>query len=488
MRYFIKAVPVPSRSLDIYDFLENMGRVYVRKTTRASFSEEALAEAMQKVISREMGTNEASRAYGISSRTLRRHLIAKSSKVRLGRCPEIGIEHERRLVLHIKALERVGFAPDATSVKKMAFSFAEKLHLNHRFSREAKSAGDDWFQGFLRRNRELSIRKSEGLSLARATGMNRTDVSNFFTLLRDVIIKNNLLNKPDKIFNVDETGIQINNKPGKVVATKGTKDVYSLTTSERGENISLVSCCNAEGYFLPPVLIFKGKNKKDEFLDGLPPGSGPNKAQPSTSFSPGHTNMGVSDMSTDSQTSNEASEVSLNLEEKETPSKFLREDNPIPLIPNTIPKRKQHALELTSPENRRKKKQAQDKKDKRKKPSENEKKIRRKACVKQVKRKQNVSSSSSSETEPHFSSSEDLSDDTDDYCLECREYYYTTKSKVDWIQCEACSKWLHETCTNHTNINQVMSTEITIASMKLPCGGSKAPISDPNQTCESTML
>ncbi|CAH1971333.1 unnamed protein product [Acanthoscelides obtectus] len=193
---------------------------------------------------------------------------------------------------------------------------------------------------------------------------------------------------------------------------------------------------------------------------------GPNKAQPSTSFSPGHTNMGVSDMSTDSQTSNEASEVSLNLEEKETPSKFLREDNPIPLIPNTIPKRKQHALELTSPENRvkrrvfsEKKKQAQDKKDKRKKPSENEKKIRRKACVKQVKRKQNVSSSSSSETEPHFSSSEDLSDDTDDYCLECREYYYTTKSKVDWIQCEACSKWLHETCTNHTNMCNLCATK-----------------------------
>ncbi|CAH1972346.1 unnamed protein product [Acanthoscelides obtectus] len=119
---------------------------------------------------------------------------------------------------------------------------------------------------------------------------------------------------------------------------------------------------------------------------------GPNKAQPSTSFSPGHTDMGVSDMSTDSQTSNEASEVSLNLEEKETPSKFLREDNPIPLIPNTIPKRKQHALELTSPENRvkrrvfsEKKKQAQDKKDKRKKPSENEKKIRRKPALNKLK-------------------------------------------------------------------------------------------------------
>lgn len=251
-----------------------MGKKYVRKTTRASFSKAALAEAMEKVKSKEMGVNEASRAYAIPSRTLRRHLLSGSSVIQLGRCPELGLEHERRLAKHIKALEKVGFAPDSSSVKKMAFSFAEKLGLNHRFSRDAKSAGDEWFHGFLRRNKDLSIRKSEGLSLARAKGMNREDVNNFFTLLLEILTKNELLDKPGQIFNVDETGVQINNKPGKVVATKGAKDVYSLTTSEKGENVSLISCCSAEGYFMPPVLIFKGKNKKNEFLDGLPPGSG----------------------------------------------------------------------------------------------------------------------------------------------------------------------------------------------------------------------
>lgn len=599
-----------------------MGKKYVRKTTRASFSEDVLAEAMEKVISREMGVNEASRAYAIASRTLRRHLLSRSSKVQLGRCPELGIEHERRLNMHIKALEKVGFAPDCSSVKKMAFSFAEKLGLNHRFSREAKSAGDEWFHGFLRRNKDLSIRKSEGLSLARAKGMNRTDVNNFFTLLLKILTENQLLDKPGNIFNVDETGIQINNKPGKVLATKGAKDVYSLTTAERGENISLISCCSAEGYFLPPVLIFKGKNKKDEFLDGLPPGAGV-LMNPKTSYInselflkwfqefflpkkrpgkallildghashcnaidllnlaaenevvllclPSHTTQAlqpldraffkplktfffqeakhwmiqnknrklsrtnisrlignawgkaatvangtagfracgiypynpeaipehffsISDASLSASNSHQAtpstsnnlptstrgsdpaepstsgisghkktlhknrepsSTLSIHSENSDvekTPSKFLREDNPIPLIPHQTGKRKQHALELTSPENRAKRQVFSDNKKaiaEKKEIKKNAKISNDKGSVKSKKSKSRISSSSSSGSEPILSSSDEMSDDTENFCVECSEYYFTTKSKVDWIQCPKCSGWLHETCGSH---------------------------------------
>ena len=121
--------------------------------------------------------------------------------------------------------------------------------INVRKTREAKAGGDDWFKRFLQRNNRLSIRKSEGFTLAGVTGMNRTDASNFFTPLREIITNNNSVNKPDKIFNVYETSIQINNKPGKVVVIKGAKNFYLLTTSERRENISLVSCCNVGGTF-----------------------------------------------------------------------------------------------------------------------------------------------------------------------------------------------------------------------------------------------
>lgn len=76
------------------------------------------------------------------------------------------------------------------------------------------------------------------------------------------MVKNDLTNKPQNIFNVDESGIQLINKPGKVLITKGAKDVHVITPREKRETVSLIACCNAEGGFLPPVLLMKGVNKK----------------------------------------------------------------------------------------------------------------------------------------------------------------------------------------------------------------------------------
>ncbi|CAH2086717.1 unnamed protein product [Euphydryas editha] len=73
-----------------------MGRCYKRKTCRASWTAEALNEAMSKVTSKELGINKASREYGIPSRTLRRHLASGKGKGPLGRCPELSFEYEKK--------------------------------------------------------------------------------------------------------------------------------------------------------------------------------------------------------------------------------------------------------------------------------------------------------------------------------------------------------------------------------------------------------
>lgn len=250
-----------------------MPRNYKRSTLRASWSERDLLVAMEKVRSKEMGVNEAARTYKIPSRTLRRHLITGKLKVPLGRNPVFNQAHEKKLVAHIKKLEKVGFAPDRKDVKNMAYQLAKTLKVKNPFSPKLESAGNVWFNGFLTRNPELTLRKSEGLSLSRAYGVNRKDIKDFFDLLANIYKEYDFQNRPDQIFNMDETGIQINNKPGKVIATKGAKDVYTLTSSEKGENVTVVSCCNAQGNFLPPTLIYKGTYSKPQFSEGLPPGS-----------------------------------------------------------------------------------------------------------------------------------------------------------------------------------------------------------------------
>lgn len=262
-------------SLQVAWVLFRMPRVYKRKTSRATtYTEESLRQAIEAVESKQLGVRAASRDYGIPLRTLVRRIQANNSVIGpLGPHSHLGTDAETKLVDHIKKLQQRGFAPSRRDVQEMAFCLAEKLGVKHRFNTELERAGTHWFLSFMKRHKDLSIRMAEGVSVYRAKGMNREDVGNYLKQLEKLLTEYNLFNKPGHLFNMDESGLQLNNKPGKVVAAKGTRDVHLVTAAEKGQTITVVACCNAEGNFLPPYCIFKGTYKKPEFEDGMPPGS-----------------------------------------------------------------------------------------------------------------------------------------------------------------------------------------------------------------------
>lgn len=247
---------------------------YKRKNSnRGNYTEETLRLAVEAV-KNGFSVNGASKNYGIPRKTLERKL--KSNVLTTGKMgPDsmLGQVNENKLVLHIKKAQKYGFPMTVSDVRKLAYNFAESLQINHKFNKELGIAGSDWFRSFLRRHPDLSIRKAEGVSLGRGQGMNRVDVGNYFKLLEATLKENELFDKPGSIYNVDETGLQLNNRPGHVLAEKGAKDVVTITSGEKGETISCIACCNAEGVFLPPVCVFKGKNLKPEWTDSMPSGS-----------------------------------------------------------------------------------------------------------------------------------------------------------------------------------------------------------------------
>ena len=65
-------------------------------------------------------------------------------------------------------------------------------------------ASEDWFSGFVKRHKEISIRTPETTSMGRAGCFNRTNVAAFFQNLTDVKSRYNFA--PKDIWNVDETG------------------------------------------------------------------------------------------------------------------------------------------------------------------------------------------------------------------------------------------------------------------------------------------
>ncbi|RLU23500.1 hypothetical protein DMN91_003705 [Ooceraea biroi] len=249
-----------------------MPNVYIRRTNRASWTQEDLQKAAEDVLQNGLSTRVAGKKYNIPEKTLR-FRIKKNDfiKGKIGPSHHLGSDAEKKLVKHILGLQSVGFTPTRRDVREMAFNMVDMLNIKQIFNTETKMAGKFWLLSFLRRYPELSIKKVEGLSRVMIEEMNKAEVSEYFKLLTKILIENDLLDKPGRIWNADESDIQMNNVLGEVAA-KGSKDVNVVTSSEIGEIITIVACCNAEGQFLPPYYIMKGKYKP-QYEKGLSPGT-----------------------------------------------------------------------------------------------------------------------------------------------------------------------------------------------------------------------
>jgi hypothetical protein len=145
-------------------------------------------------------------------------------------------------------------------------------NITHPFSNNTFMGGKKWLNNFLKLHPVLSLRKPEAALLARIKGFTKENVESFYTIL-EIQLENVNFN-PCKVFNVDETGITIDqHKQTKIIGMKGKKQVSKVTSAERGSFMTLVICMSASGIYVPPLIIFPRKNMKAELLNGTPPGT-----------------------------------------------------------------------------------------------------------------------------------------------------------------------------------------------------------------------
>ena len=63
---------------------------------------------------------------------------------------------------------------------------------------------------------------------------------------------------PNRIYNMDESGMPLDHKLPKVVARKGTRKVHCHTSGNKSQ-ITVLVCANAAGSVVPPMVIFEGQ-------------------------------------------------------------------------------------------------------------------------------------------------------------------------------------------------------------------------------------
>ena len=70
--------------------------------------------------------------------------------------------------------------------------------------------------------------------------------------------------------NCDESGFPLDPAPPKVAVIKGQKHPYNVSSGDKAQ-ITVLACCSAGGYVIPPFIIFDLKTLKPGMTEGEVP-------------------------------------------------------------------------------------------------------------------------------------------------------------------------------------------------------------------------
>lgn len=232
----------------------NMPRTY--KPKEKHYKTEIVEKALQEVAEGASSVRAIARKYGLQKDLLNNRLKGIGSK-KAGRKTALSIAEETEIGTSIKIMAKWGFGLSKEEIKDCIQDYVRKHHINVPF-REGRP-GDDWFTGFTKRQR-LSLKKPEPLELKRQQiTSDPFIIYHFYDLLKEEIQKLDLENRPECIFNLDETSFP--NAPSK---TKAVSEIgqpsHRKNHGSLKENTTVLACVNANGDALPPLIVFEASN------------------------------------------------------------------------------------------------------------------------------------------------------------------------------------------------------------------------------------
>ncbi|KAL0821830.1 hypothetical protein ABMA28_005237 [Loxostege sticticalis] len=244
-----------------------------RKKRGESWSEDDLKAALRAVRKGKLSQRAISLKYKIPRRTLRDHIKTGQDVKRMGRKPILTEDQENDLCGRIKRFAKIGLPLTPKFIRKQAFLFCERFDIKHTFNSTKRIAGADWLRQFMKRNPSISKRKPQILNPARAQKLNKPIVQEHFQNVRKLYEQLDILQHPERLYNMDEKGCRITvHNQHAVLAEKGSKRVH-LIAPEHAENVTIAMCVNAIGTAIPPMILFKGQRQRPDLSENLPAGT-----------------------------------------------------------------------------------------------------------------------------------------------------------------------------------------------------------------------
>lgn len=243
----------------------------IKKYIRFRYSEKDLEDACRDIASGTLSLNAAHKNYNIPKSTLHNKVNQKVPMQRkLGPFTQLTQAEEDALAEWVIKKAKSGFPmhPD-----ELQLTVKKYLDANDRRSTFINNKpGRKWLQLFLRRHPEISKRNAEVISRARAS-VTEVSIRKWFEELNNFLKENeaeDIMEHPERIFNADETGVQMCPKSGAVLAPKNFKNSYQIAPGKEKEQVTVLCNVSAKGDSAPPMLVYPYKRIPRSIVETVP--------------------------------------------------------------------------------------------------------------------------------------------------------------------------------------------------------------------------
>lgn len=240
-----------------------------RGTILFRYTPDQLKNALEAIRSG-MPTLSASKQFGVPRSTLRYKIDGSRPETtgRVGPKCILGEELEQTLCNWMKISCERGFP-----VTKDGLCYSVQKILNETNKTTVfthNRPGRKWFDSFLARHPELTVKHAEYISKARAAVTPEQIRKWFENTLQDLGDDADILLHPERIWNMDETSFYLNPSGGWVIAEKG-KHAYATSGNSDKDNVTTLVTVNAIGEFAPPLTVYKFERIPASYYTSAPP-------------------------------------------------------------------------------------------------------------------------------------------------------------------------------------------------------------------------
>lgn len=228
-----------------------------KKEKRKQYSPDDVRKALDAV-NKGLSFREAEKKFGVPATSVHR-AVRHPEKIdsKHGPAPVLSPAVEKEILHWILYRAERGYPVTKTEFLDSVQAYIRRLKIKTPFTNDRP--GRHWYENFRQRHPQITLRTPQQLTLTRAQ-VSEEDLRGWFKEVKEYLVQKSLFNiHPSRVFNCDETNMQLIPKSEKILTQKGATTAYKVVDGCEKESITALFMYAADGTRAPPMIMYKYK-------------------------------------------------------------------------------------------------------------------------------------------------------------------------------------------------------------------------------------